>query len=273
MIRLTRIRTEAAVPADFRGDARVQLARELIDRFKNEEEPRPAVWKKAKLRLRTDSFNKCAYCESSTAVVAHGDVEHFRPKSEYWWLAYSIDNFTFACQICNQSYKGSNFPRQFDLVQPDLPTNGDDAALAAAAAKLYPDPLDGGAVESHSRQLSKERAHLPDPYTVNPEPLFAWFADDVLKEVEVRRRGRKVAAVRAHAAAVEFLGLNRDELKRRRYETYRAARTLADLLRNPDLPDDAATIATEQLKTMMDAASEYAGMVRYFVNERWQLGL
>ncbi|MFN0301835.1 MAG: hypothetical protein ACKVQU_15945 [Burkholderiales bacterium] len=56
------------------------------------------VWPKAKGQLKLDSSNKCAYCEADTAAVAHGDVEHFRPKSEYWWLAYCYDYYTLSCQ-------------------------------------------------------------------------------------------------------------------------------------------------------------------------------
>src|ERR1035441_7770925 len=40
-------------------------------------------WKAGKATLIADSHGKCAYCEAPTTVVAHGDVEHFRPKSVY----------------------------------------------------------------------------------------------------------------------------------------------------------------------------------------------
>lgn len=41
---------------------------------------------------------KCAFCEQKAEVLA---VEHFRPKSIYYWLAYSWDNLLLACQKCN----------------------------------------------------------------------------------------------------------------------------------------------------------------------------
>ncbi|MBT8143554.1 MAG: hypothetical protein KJO55_02575, partial [Gammaproteobacteria bacterium] len=69
-----------------------------------------SVWKKAKPQLLLESHNKCAYCESPTAVVAFGDVEHFRPKSVYWWWAYCLDNFLASCAICNQKFKSDKFP-------------------------------------------------------------------------------------------------------------------------------------------------------------------
>lgn len=41
---------------------------------------------------------KCGYCETKNRQLA---VEHYRPKSEYYWLAYSWDNLLYSCPICN----------------------------------------------------------------------------------------------------------------------------------------------------------------------------
>ncbi len=48
---------------------------------------------------------KCAFCEQR---VEQWHVEHYRPKSIYYWLAFSWDNLLFACPTCNQ-YKRDNF--------------------------------------------------------------------------------------------------------------------------------------------------------------------
>lgn len=52
----------------------------------------------------------CAYCDRELPGNDRGDVEHFRPKSIYWWLAYSFDNYLLACSVCNSAYKGEKFP-------------------------------------------------------------------------------------------------------------------------------------------------------------------
>lgn len=49
--------------------------------------------------------HKCAYCEN---IVEQGHVEHYRPKQQYYWLAYSWDNLMYSCPTCNQ-FKGTNF--------------------------------------------------------------------------------------------------------------------------------------------------------------------
>lgn len=49
--------------------------------------------------------HKCAFCEQK---VEQYNIEHFRPKKIYYWLAYSWDNLILACHYCN-NYKGIDF--------------------------------------------------------------------------------------------------------------------------------------------------------------------
>lgn len=50
---------------------------------------------------------KCAYCEKSVADTFF-PIEHYRPKSKYYWLAYSWANLLLCCHECN-TYKGKKF--------------------------------------------------------------------------------------------------------------------------------------------------------------------
>lgn len=61
--------------------------------------------KDVKEKLKEIYIGKCAYCEN-TVEMYH--VEHYRPKSRYYWLAFSWDNLLLACGYCN-IYKGENF--------------------------------------------------------------------------------------------------------------------------------------------------------------------
>lgn len=68
--------------------------------------------------LFTAQHGKCCYCES-LPEQRWQDAEHFRPKSTYWWLAWSWDNLLFVCKHCNNS-KSSHFPlRSADVLQPE----------------------------------------------------------------------------------------------------------------------------------------------------------
>lgn len=50
---------------------------------------------------------KCAYCEKAIDD-SNVPIEHYRPKSIYYWLAYSWDNLLLCCDRCN-TYKGKKF--------------------------------------------------------------------------------------------------------------------------------------------------------------------
>ncbi len=58
-----------------------------------------------KQALKSLYHQKCAFCESKVEQL---QVEHFRPKSVYYWLAYSWDNLLLACPNCNV-YKSQTF--------------------------------------------------------------------------------------------------------------------------------------------------------------------
>lgn len=49
--------------------------------------------------------HKCAYCEQK---MERYNVEHYRPKKIYYWLAFSWDNLIMACPTCN-GFKGLHF--------------------------------------------------------------------------------------------------------------------------------------------------------------------
>lgn len=275
MTKLERVRTATAIPSAFRGSGRVAKSLELIEgRVAGTLEFKSTVWKAAKPQLKLETGGKCAYCESPTDTVAHGDVEHFRPKSKYWWLAYCYDNYVCACQICNQVHKGDEFPIHATTgawAGPTLPAPPVPAALATLAETLIPDALDvnaGHALADFLVAAGKEKAGLVDPYITDPDPLFKWVASDVLKIVELAPASNKVAAKRAFAGAEASYGLNREELKRNRWKTYAELVVMKDslaALAAAGIEPALQQRIRDQIKAMMKVDAPYAGMVRYFV--------
>jgi len=73
---------------------------------------------------------KCCYCESKVSL----DVEHFRPKVHYYWLAYTWDNLLLACRKCNE-LKGTRFPLE---VENERANSAEDDH--ARESPLYLDP-------------------------------------------------------------------------------------------------------------------------------------
>lgn len=58
-----------------------------------------------KEKLNSLYHHKCAFCEDH-AEQTH--VDHYRPKTDYYWLAYSWDNLICSCPTCNQ-FKTNDF--------------------------------------------------------------------------------------------------------------------------------------------------------------------
>ena len=222
------------------------------------------IWKPAKGALKKESGGKCAYCEASTETVAHGDVEHFRPKSIYWWLAFCYDNYLFACQLCNQTFKGDNFPVSGPVaVSPVLPAaKPAGAALDALVVQLT---LDSEALtDDHFVALwSAESAHLINPYFEDPAPLFAYEVDVANEEIWLRSTGSD-RADRAVEASERFLGLNRETLRRDRFAAYAELLVLKQVLDEPTLRQPTRRLVERHIVNMQKMRRPFAGLVRWF---------
>ncbi len=55
-----------------------------------------------KSALRTETSDKCVYCESKLGHSSPGDVEHKMPSSKAPMLHFKWPNLTLACQECNR---------------------------------------------------------------------------------------------------------------------------------------------------------------------------
>ena len=176
MIALRRERLAGKIHADFCGGTKKQFARELLLAQRRiargeltKHEWQDSRWKKAKDQLIAETGGKCAYCEAPTTQVAYGDVEHFRPKSTYWWLAYCYDNYLVSCQLCNQKYKKAKFPiKHAPMPSPPILDSTTDDEIEALAGKLAPDPLDPNQVDAFRLLHERERPLLLNPYFDDP---------------------------------------------------------------------------------------------------------
>lgn len=248
MITLNRIRKAGAIKTKYRGNGKKKKELELLKAHKSKLSGEiekisfdSTYWKLSKSQLIIESSGKCAYCEATTNVVAHGDVEHYRPKSIYWWLAYTYDNYLFACQICNQVYKSDHFPiRGILLQEPNISATSTDFDLDLLLSKLSPDPLatdTNFTLQQYAQNHLHEKPLLLNPYLDNPESIIAYEADDVLEEVKM------IAANNNHIANIqameEYYGINRKELKSYRYSVFRTFRILKKCL---------PTISDQQLR-------------------------
>lgn len=276
MIRLDRKRdrNEPAIPLVFVGARRRTREKKLLlakraGTLKNH--LKSSLWKPAKACLIKDTNGKCAYCEAPTDTVAHGDVEHFRPKSIWWWLALCYDNYTFSCQVCNQVYKGNEFPLNgARMAGPLIRSNTPDDRIEALAGTLAPDAIDdttGFPRVAFHQACAAEQPLLPDPYIDDPEALFAYEASEDLHQVTIIAR---TAAARQCVEACEtFLGLNREPLKRDRWLRYEALRQVWRVWNTVPAQNRASVkVLFEQA---MEPDKPFAGMARFFVRNVWRI--
>jgi len=273
MIPLRRLRTEDAIPPKYRTPRKDPYEADLMRRRLAGDKPSSSHWKNAKEQLERETHGKCAYCEAPTNVVAHGDVEHFRPKDTYWWLAYCWDNWLFSCQICNQSHKGARFPVSGS---PMAEWQFDDDEIDALGGSLAPDPLDGEprySLAAFWQEVDLERADLLDPYREDPTTVIAWEADEIDEEVRLIAANGSTRIKRRADACVEVLGLNREELKRERWATFRTLRVLVNIWSSLEDDDPRVPAIEDELRDMMSPKAPYAGMCRYFVRTHWGIEL
>ncbi len=271
MIPLVRVRTAAVIDAEFHSANLESNSLELLtDRravLKGDIEKqkfKSGRWKKAKEQLLAETFSKCAYCETPTAVVTFGDVEHFRPKSKYWWLAYCYDNYLASCAICNQSFKSDKFPVLGNTMSTTSVTqNTSDSSLATKARTLAPDPLVSSDVTKFTAAHDQEGTLLVNPYHEDPAAFFAWRADRNVGEVDVIATNHPDAQACVDAANDTY-GLNRVQLRQLRFFVFDSYRTHKLTLADPAI-SAATRAANQQMITDLQGDDRpYAGMVRFF---------
>lgn len=271
MIPLTRARSVAKIHPYFLGEKRkaklLDLYRKRLTLGKDipSKEFDSAYWKESKGQLIVESAEKCAYCECSVPQVAHGDVEHFRPKSKYWWLAYCYENYLFSCQICNQIYKGDEFPVGAQaLKEPQVNPALDEAAIMKLFDKVSPAPNAGAtSLANFQKYLNKEKAPLPNPYYQNPEKYFIWEEDEINRTVAMKPNPKTKNATAVFNAVDKYYGINRVELTRLRYTYLRHFKIYKKAIAN-NIDKELVKESKAMIVEMVAANHPFAGMLRYY---------
>lgn len=183
---------------------------------------------------------KCCYCEKLEEQPKYRDVEHFRPKSTYWWLAWTWENLLFSCIDCNREYKREQFP----LAPGSTALVAEQAPPGGEAPRLI-DPCDAAVDPFDEIEFRRERVQSNErwvPYGLTPRGsetirvcgldrhgLLTWYSNHVRDAVrpkispisEAHRRRDAQGVVRAWSTALRglfaptrpFRALSHDALK------------------------------------------------------------
>lgn len=275
MISLARDR--AAIPQAFLDPDREANLIELFRARQNGSHSQSALkkrleassrWSGAKPQLLAESHGKCAFCEAPVDGVYYGDVEHYRPKAIYWWLIYCYDNYLYSCRLCNGKKSDQFKSEKNRIAGPQFGAAATDAELLAIARTFSPVPSDNAAIANFVQLYAGEEASLPNPYTENPEPLFRWVPDKILREVRIAPASNSRRARTAFEAAEQILDLNRAALLSQRYVCFEGFARIRNRFGRGDADDK--SFYREWAGELCEAQKPFAAMARYFFRE-WQI--
>ncbi|MCP3959043.1 MAG: hypothetical protein GY719_14425 [bacterium] len=187
--------------------------------------------KAALLRL---FHGKCAYCESRFSATQPMDVEHWRPKSVYWWLAATWDNLLPSCSDCNRKRAQVVLGfRTDDLEKPKTRKGRPEETWLTGKAASFPLAHDSQRATRPDEE-SREQPLLLDPCTDDPDEHLEFLPLTDFEQVAASRGpGRRrpmfaLGVVRARRtatgqdpkalASINVYGLNRSGLVQARAE-------------------------------------------------------
>jgi uncharacterized protein (TIGR02646 family) len=128
-------------------------------------------YKKSRSKLEELYFEKCAYCETEYLKNTDTWVEHYRPQSVYYWLAYEWSNLIPTCPKCNR-IKKAKFPlinSQNRIVSPPVRDGR----------------LDKEKCKADCNELIGELPYVLHPEIDNPEEFLDFELDKNKKGIEI----------------------------------------------------------------------------------------
>jgi uncharacterized protein (TIGR02646 family) len=209
VIRITR-RTEPHALAEVRDD-RLQSAREAV------RTGRQIAFKEYDI-VKPDLFamqhNKCCYCEKREEQAKYRDVEHYRPKSTYWWLAWTWENLLFACIDCNREHKRNQFPMSdgsVALSAEQSPPGNESPLVLDPSDPAGPDPA--SEIEFRRERIQSKERWVPHGLTergrrtvavcsLDRPPLLDLYAEHVVHVVRPKLRDALAARDVGDARAI-----------------------------------------------------------------------
>lgn len=251
---------ELDISNDWKTKAK-QALEKYKDNLKNNPDFNNQIWGTIKEDLAINQSNKCCYCEIKRQPKLETDVEHFRPKKSptenknhpgYWWLAYEIKNYFFACKTCNEIYKKNHFPLKNE---PDRLLSCDD---------YIDDP------ESYMKLINTiEKPLFIHPIEEDPEEFFIydWRVKGRIKIFPSDKDQERAQST------IEKIGLNNTFLKEERFKYLNHLRLLDKKMKaalyyaEVDGKYIQVNQIAEDIKKITSAQEEFAGFKRDFFKQ------
>jgi len=164
------------------------------------------TWRDLKPILRLIAERKCWYCETNEDRSDNA-VDHYRPKSFYWWLAFAWTNLRYSCTYCNSRRKDP------------------DSEQVGGKQDLF--PLAPGNVRATTPgQVRSEEPLLLDPCIYDDHRLI-WFDETGLTKVHPTYKD-DVEVIARVEASVDLYNLDFGQLAAHRRRKFREVNDLCE---------------------------------------------
>ena len=157
------------------------------------------ISKKLISELNKYYYGKCAYCESN----CEAEIEHYRPKSHYFWLYYEWSNLFPVCHDCNKVGEGKGI--QFPVM---------GRKETSPQFKTSTGKLNKNLCKHNEFPLKAEKPYVLHPEYDNPKEFFEFKINEAkvgidIVGIDTEGRGDKTK---------EVCNLNRETLRTNRQE-------------------------------------------------------
>lgn len=245
-----------------------------------------SIYKEKAVReiLRKMCYGKCAYCESRITAIYSGDIEHFRPKKIYYWLAADWENLLFACPFCNQTHTHEIAAdgKIKEVVQgkyDQFPLRNKSYQLTIQHGNIF-----FSDVSTYKQSFDQEEAHrlLIKPCTdTHVEAYFKYDGNGIILAADrLDATARKKAETSIHTYALQRLGLvqaREAKIIQIKAQIKRVEEAIANLNKHFDGSEIERTwfegrVRREMLllKKFQEPDQEYAGLARYIIRKYFQ---
>lgn len=200
-------------------------------------------WSPLKNRMTAHLGNKCWYTETEL-VGADLTIDHYRPKSDYWWLAFDAENYRVACPYANS------------------PKQNEAQGCAGGKGDSFP-LLDEGKRARCKGQLKYERPVILDPCKKEDCELVA-FQSDGRPILNPTYSGDPIAAKRVDESKV-LLNLDHPDFNSKREQLFHDI--AQDVQTYEELNEGAAsrTAIRTQIKKRLAPNAPFSMAARYYL--------
>lgn len=148
-----------------------------------------------KTTLRSESSDKCIYCESKISHVFPGETDHLAPVSERPDLYVTWENLGYVCKDCNQ-WKGAYYDEDEPLIDPFSVDPSEHLAFFGPVVFQQPGDLLGfrtihrlklcrGALLERRREMLEGLQVMIDQWSNMPEgPTRDLFKSQVVEQAD-----------------------------------------------------------------------------------------